>query len=192
MSEHATAIQTSSQTSHADDPFAEVREMVKACMQCGTCSASCPSAFAMDMTPRAMWRSVILGLVDEVLNSKTFWLCSSCYTCTLRCPRGLPLTEAIAALRRIASRVGGDAHEKQASFYRVFMENIRENGRIHEMSLMNNYLLASRNPLLPLNFLPLGVKLFRKGKLSLWEAGRMEKHKLVRLFEKADEQEDRS
>ncbi len=188
MSVHAMPVDNDS-SGHGPDLLAEVREMVKACMQCGTCSASCPSAYAMDMTPRALWRSVILGRTEDVLASKTFWLCSSCYTCTLRCPRGLPLTEAIAALRRIAARSGGERHEKQALFYRVFMDNVRENGRVQEMSLMNSYLLACRNPLLPFNFLPLGVKLFRKGKLSLWEAAHTQKHKLARLYNLAGEQE---
>jgi len=28
-----------------------VKEMVQACIQCGTCTASCPNAFAMDHPP---------------------------------------------------------------------------------------------------------------------------------------------
>jgi len=29
---------------------------IRTCIRCGTCTASCPSAEAMDITPRQMWR----------------------------------------------------------------------------------------------------------------------------------------
>ena len=44
---------------------------LRTCFQCGTCSASCPSAYAMDYSPRVLWRMIQLGLKDEVLNSRT-------------------------------------------------------------------------------------------------------------------------
>ena len=72
----------------------EIRTNMAACIQCGTCSASCPNAASMDLTPRQMWRKILLGLEQEVFESHTFWLCSACYSCTLRCPRGLPITKA--------------------------------------------------------------------------------------------------
>ena len=75
---------------------------LRTCIQCGTCTASCPSAEAMDISPRQMWRMVQLGLEDEVLHSKTMWLCSVCYQCHVRCPRGIPLTETIAKLKQLA------------------------------------------------------------------------------------------
>ena len=40
------------------DVLATVQEMVRACIQCGTCTASCPNEFAMDHTPRKLWRMV--------------------------------------------------------------------------------------------------------------------------------------
>ena len=63
----------------------EIRELISACMQCGTCSASCPNAHAMTLQPRQLWRLLILGLDDEALDSGNFWYCSSCYACTLAC-----------------------------------------------------------------------------------------------------------
>ena len=41
--------------------LAAVREMVQACIQCGTCTGSCPNEFAMDVTPRRLWRLVLTG-----------------------------------------------------------------------------------------------------------------------------------
>ena len=37
-----------------------------------------------------------------MLDSKTMWLCSICYQCHVRCPRGIPLTETIAKLKQLA------------------------------------------------------------------------------------------
>jgi len=69
------------------ESLADVRRMLQACIQCGTCSASCPNEFAMDLTPRRLWRLVLMGQTETVLASRTFSLCSACYTCPLRCPR---------------------------------------------------------------------------------------------------------
>ena len=73
------------------------------CYQCGTCSAGCPFVDEMDLTPDEVIRYVILDR-DEVLNSKTIWLCSSCYTCAERCPRDINITKIMEALRQIILR----------------------------------------------------------------------------------------
>lgn len=77
-------------------------EKMLACIQCGTCSASCPTAYAMDHTPRQLWQMVRLGLEAEVLTSRTFWLCTVCNSCQVRCPRGIPITETMVALKEYA------------------------------------------------------------------------------------------
>ena len=56
------------------DLVAPDREKLLTCIQCGTCTASCPTAYAMDYTPRQLWRLVQLGLKEEVLSSNSFWL----------------------------------------------------------------------------------------------------------------------
>lgn len=91
-----------------DTPIAE---KIKSCIQCGTCSASCPTAYAMDYTPRQLWRLMLLGLEEEVLNSRTFWLCTTCACCTVRCPRGIPLTDTMLALRSYALKQGANVPE---------------------------------------------------------------------------------
>ena len=73
------------------------------CYQCGTCSAGCPFVEDMDLAPDEVIRYVILDK-KEVLNSKTIWLCASCYTCAERCPRDLNLTKIMEALRQIILR----------------------------------------------------------------------------------------
>ncbi len=72
------------------------------CFQCGTCSVSCPAAELMDYAPRQLWQMIRLGMRDQVLNSRTFWLCTQCYACTARCPRGIMTSETMRHLREWA------------------------------------------------------------------------------------------
>ena len=73
------------------------------CYQCGTCTAGCPFIDDMDLSPDEVIRYVILDR-KEVLNSKTIWLCSSCFTCAERCPRDINITKIMEALRQIILR----------------------------------------------------------------------------------------
>jgi len=168
----------------------KVRDMVRACMQCGTCTASCPNAFAMHSPPRRLWRLLQLGFSDEVLEEGSFYLCSSCYACTLRCPRGLPLTEAMAALRRLSARRYPDKAGHNPTFYETFLGNLHKYGRIQETALMADYFLAMKNPLLPLEFTPLGLRMLAKGKLHAPSG--VQKGRLDDMFDKAARQGDRS
>ncbi len=168
--------------------LAPVRQMIQACIQCGTCSGSCPSAFAMDHTPRAMWRMVMAGKKDEIFKSKTFGLCSSCYYCTLRCPRGLPLTEAMGMLKQIAARENLAEYKKSTLFYKSFMESVRRHGRVRETQMMMTYFLAMKNPVMPFKFASVGMKLMGKGKISL-EFPSKGNGALKALFSKARELE---
>ena len=57
----------------------------------------------MDLTPDEVIRYVVLDR-PEVLNSKTIWLCSACFTCAERCPRDINITKIMEALRQIILR----------------------------------------------------------------------------------------
>jgi len=78
-------------------------EIVTMCDQCGTCSGGCPMVGEMDVTPSQLMRLAQLG-VRDVLDSKTIWVCASCYTCTVRCPRGLDVSKVAEAMRQIILR----------------------------------------------------------------------------------------
>lgn len=170
----------------------EIQDNVQACIQCGTCTGSCSSAFAMDLTPRQMWRLVQLGQFDEVLSSKTFFLCSACYYCTLRCPRGLPLTETIGALKRLASATGIKRYKESINFYRTFMETVKRYGRVREMEFMNRYFLSMKNPLFPLRFTSMGLKLLGKRKVQIQAPKLIGEGRFDRLFSKVEKLEERA
>ena len=74
------------------------------CYQCGKCSAGCPMSFAMDLLPNQIIRLMQLGLEDDIAKANTIWLCASCITCSVRCPRGVDLARVMEALRALALR----------------------------------------------------------------------------------------
>jgi heterodisulfide reductase subunit D len=103
-------------------------QLIRRCIQCGTCSASCPTAYAMDYTPRQVWRRVNLGFVDEVLNSRTFWLCTVCKSCQVRCPRGIDIAEAMVALKESAVRGGFPVPENLTVLGETIADNYNISG----------------------------------------------------------------
>lgn len=74
------------------------------CYQCGKCSAGCPMSFAMDLLPNQIIRLAQLGLEDDIAKANTIWICASCITCSVRCPKGVDLARVMEALRLITSR----------------------------------------------------------------------------------------
>jgi heterodisulfide reductase subunit C2 len=170
-----------------DHSFAETvapdREKLLTCIQCGTCTASCPTAYAMDYTPRQLWRLVQVGLREEALSSRTFWLCTNCYSCTIRCPRGIALTETMAALKRlaIAEGVNGKDKDNVSAFYRAFVATVRRHGRNHEVELLLRYFLST-NPLSALSYARLGAGLFLKGRVPFLAKEPRNKQEIETLF----------
>ena len=83
-------------------------ERIVVCYQCGTCSGSCPTALEMDYNPRRILHMLRLGLGERVLNSRAIWLCTSCYSCTTRCPREIGISDTMLGLRKLAVDRGLD------------------------------------------------------------------------------------
>lgn len=189
--EKMETVQVSATLAESDvDSLAAVRNMVNACIQCGTCTGSCPNAFAMDLTPRQLWYNVLMGEKETIFHSKTFSLCSVCYCCTLRCPRGLTLTEAMSTLKQIAAKENLAPYKKSIRFYQSFMKSVRRNGRVREMEFMTLYFLSLKDPFMPLQFVPLGMKLMSKGKVS-FEIPSRGSGAIEAIFRKVEELEQR-
>ena len=91
------------------DPFVTKVEEISgqnllACYQCGKCSAGCPAVSDMDILPNQIIRYAQLGFKDELIRSKSIWICASCFTCNARCPKGINIAEVIEAIRQILLR----------------------------------------------------------------------------------------
>lgn len=82
-------------------------ETVELCYQCGGCSSACPLTSEMDLLPSKVMRLVQLG-DEEVLKAHTFWICSTCFNCTARCPRGIDIANVMEALRQTVLRTRYD------------------------------------------------------------------------------------
>lgn len=78
-------------------------EKIDLCFQCGACSSGCPMTQEMDYLPSKVIRMTQLGL-EEALNSKTIWVCTTCFNCEVRCPRGIDIANVMEALRTIVLR----------------------------------------------------------------------------------------
>jgi heterodisulfide reductase subunit C len=77
------------------------------CMQCGTCTASCPvKVIDPDYNCRRIIRMALIGDKEQVLNSKFIWMCSACYSCYERCPQDVTITDLMTAMKNIAVRHG--------------------------------------------------------------------------------------
>ena len=78
-------------------------EKIDLCFQCGACSSGCPMTQEMDYLPSKVIRMTQLGL-EEALDSKTIWVCTTCFNCEVRCPRGIDIANVMEALRTIVLR----------------------------------------------------------------------------------------
>jgi heterodisulfide reductase subunit C len=78
-------------------------------MNCGVCTAICPSAEFYRYEPRKICDIVQRKNEDEIeqlLRSETIWYCGECMSCKTRCPRGNAPGLVIMALRKISLQLG--------------------------------------------------------------------------------------
>ncbi len=157
-------------------------ECVRWCMQCGMCSASCPSVNQMDYSPRKLIALIRAGRRYDVLTSNTMWVCASCYLCTARCPKDVKITELMHSLERLAARHSlCNEGVSTPAMYRAFVNSIKSNGRVYELGMMMQFYLSTlltksylsavltgkTNPLATIKMLPLALKLFTHGRMSI-------------------------
>jgi heterodisulfide reductase subunit C len=160
-------------------------EKIPTCMQCGICAGSCPVSHEMDYTPRQLVRMVQLGLKQEVLNSNTIWICTTCFSCSVRCPRGIRPTELMETLRPIAIAEG--VKNKNARFDGIFSDVVRKNGRASEFLLISKYSLKEPEMI---KQVPFGLGLFAKGKLPLSIDKMEDTHELKAIFKMSEKKQE--
>lgn len=162
-------------------------EKIKECIQCGTCTASCPSAAAMEYSPREVVAALRAGMLDQVLDSKTVWLCVSCYSCTVRCPAGIPFTDVMYELKRLEAEKGLSKDATATTMAKAFAETVDQHGRNVETKLLRKYFLRT-NPFKALPQIPLAMNLFFKGRLEIFGhkiKGLKSLHKMLAAIEES-------
>jgi len=141
-------------------------EKIKSCIQCGTCTGSCPVSYAMDISPRDIIALFRAGDLETLLNSKAIWVCASCYSCQTRCPSLIKVTDIMYALKRLAMEKGiyppkFPVHTLSETFVGV----MNRFGRLHEPIFLVSYLMKT-NPLKLFNFMPLGLRMAKRKRIA--------------------------
>jgi heterodisulfide reductase subunit C len=95
----------------------------------------------MDLLPHQVVRYIQLGLRDEVLRSRTIWVCASCQTCTTRCPKEFDIAELMDVLRALSVREGkvSVSQKDKLTFHRAFLRSVEHHGRIFELGMIQNF-----------------------------------------------------
>jgi len=78
-------------------------EQIDLCFQCGACSSGCPMTEEMDYLPSKIIRMAQMGM-REALDTKTIWVCTTCFNCEVRCPRGIDIANVMESLRQLVLR----------------------------------------------------------------------------------------
>jgi heterodisulfide reductase subunit C len=142
-------------------------EGIRLCIQCGTCTASCPNADKMEHTPSELIAMARAGMRREVLSSNAMWYCLSCYLCTVRCPRGIKQTGLMHAFECLAVRDGlSYAGTFTPTMYRSFNHFACALGSLPEFGFMTWFYMLSK-PWRVWKMIPVAWNLFRRGRLSI-------------------------
>lgn len=111
------------------------REGLKACFNCGVCTAICPAAEVSDYDPRMIVNTVQQrdeAELEKLLKSDTIWRCGECLSCKTRCPRGNTPCYIIQALRALSIETGffseSEQGRKQLAVKRTVGDHILEYG----------------------------------------------------------------
>ena len=93
-------------------------ETLAICFQCGTCTGACPSGRRTPYRIRQVVRRSLVGLKEDVITDDTIWMCTTCYECQERCPRGIKIVDIVKIVRNHAAKAGymAKAHKMTGSF----------------------------------------------------------------------------
>ena len=120
----------------------------------------------MEFLPRRVVGLVRAGGADEIMRDRSIWVCTSCYACTVECPKQLPITDAIYALKRESLRERLYPRRFPSPvMVRAFVSAVDRRGRSTESWISVSLYLRTR-PLELLRNAPLALRLLRTGRMS--------------------------
>jgi heterodisulfide reductase subunit C len=129
-------------------------EGLKACMNCGVCTAICPAAEFYNYDPRKVVDLVQSRDNEEIidlLKSDTIWYCGECMSCKTRCPRGNTPGFVIMALRTLSQKLGyfteSEKGRQQLAIKRTVGENIFKYGYCAATYAVNPRLHPEQGPI---------------------------------------------
>lgn len=153
------------------------------CIQCGACSAICPSHQA-GLNPFRVIRLTSLGLVEELAKDDSMWACCRCFLCLDVCPQCVQPAELITLIRSLKSHrpSPGKRHAE------AIVRSVQRIGRIDEALVAMSAI--ERKPREILWFIRFAFQLMRKKRILLpiqWPIPMVEQIK--RIYELAEDLE---
>lgn len=162
-------------------------EKIKSCIQCGTCTGSCPVSYAMDISPREVIALFRAGDMETLLHSKAIWVCASCYACQTRCPALIKVTDIIYALKRLAMEKNiYPPNFPVYSLSQSFVKIMNSYGRLHEPRLLVYYFMKT-NPFKLFSFMPLGLRMAKRKRISYMPSKIKELKNFQKIIKKAEQ-----
>ncbi|MEG0518143.1 MAG: 4Fe-4S dicluster domain-containing protein [Bacteroidales bacterium] len=112
-----------------------IKEGLRACINCGTCTAVCPAAEFYKYDPRQIVdivQSKDEQEIEKLLKSETIWYCGECMSCVTRCPRANAPGLVVMALRNLSMELGyfaeSEKGRQQYALTKVLSSNILNYG----------------------------------------------------------------
>ena len=135
------------------------------CLQCRSCSSSCPFYSAMDLGPHRVIRLLQLGQFQRAMESTTIWVCVGCDTCASNCPMAIEISSVMDVLRQYALDAGVTISMPEIlNLHNEILGSIKRYGRTHKLEIMLRYKVKKRAWLEDMN---VGLKMLSKRKLHL-------------------------
>ncbi|MGA9351481.1 MAG: (Fe-S)-binding protein [Anaerolineae bacterium] len=76
------------------------------CIQCGRCTGGCPLALRSPLNVRRIIYEFLIRDQLDIKERPEIWDCTTCATCTLRCPKGLDPALMLIGMRRVLTEGG--------------------------------------------------------------------------------------
>jgi heterodisulfide reductase subunit C len=145
-------------------------EGLKACINCGTCTAICPAAEFYTYDPRVIATTVQTQDDDkicELLSTDEIWYCGECMSCKTRCPRGNAPGLLIMALRGLSQDMGffteSEKGRQQLALKRIIGDQILSSGYCVRPDMVDPELHPEQGPVWEWEYKNLGPVLDKLG-----------------------------
>lgn len=128
-------------------------EGMKACINCGVCTAICPAAQYYEYDPRIIVNIVQRKQEDELmqlLKSDSIWMCGECLSCKTRCPRENVPAYIIQSLKTLSIKSGyfteSEKGRQQLALVRTIGKHILEDGYCVHIDKIDTEMFPEQGP----------------------------------------------
>ncbi len=114
------------------------------CIRCGTCTGGCPVKFRSPLNMRRLVRETAFSANPFPLFKRPeLWACTTCSTCTLRCPAGVKNVDLIMGIRNFLAGKGEVPSTIRDALERTLLQG-NPWGRFRDQGLIGQRILKSK------------------------------------------------